>query len=279
MGNFNINDNPQGLGAIPWLVNGLKTLWRRVNGISGGSSSGVTVGDPVGSGTANRILFEGSTNKVAESNNLTFDLSTFALTGAQTVTKSDLSTTVVPAITLQNTTAATGGATQQNSPALSWQAKGWDGSASQVISMDLLMKPSASPGRFDFSFDQTVGGIVTTGVVRIAQNGILIANGIRADAGGLNTNGSPIYNNAPQTVVSGSTSGDATFSQPEQGSSYKKVVVYLNALTGTATYTFPAAFTNIPVAVANAGFVTALSTTAVTITGAANTGFTIIEGY
>ncbi len=41
MGNFNINDNPGGnVGAIPWLVQGIKILWRRVNGISSGGSSG-----------------------------------------------------------------------------------------------------------------------------------------------------------------------------------------------------------------------------------------------
>jgi hypothetical protein len=42
MSSFNINDNPQGVGAIPWLIQGLKTLWRRVNGISGSGGGGTS---------------------------------------------------------------------------------------------------------------------------------------------------------------------------------------------------------------------------------------------
>lgn len=89
--------------------------------------------------------------------------------------------------------------------------------------------------------------------------------------------------NATQTTVSGSTSGNAKFSQPEAGTSSKKVIVYMAALVGTASYTFPTAFTNTPVIVTTngpaAGIVTALSTTAITVTGATTTGFIILQGY
>jgi hypothetical protein len=112
-------------------------------------------------------------------------------------------------------------------------------------------------------------------------NVIPVLTGPTIQMGQLNT---PIVaNSATQTSVAGSTSGTATFSQPEQGSSYKKVIVYCNALSGTASYTFPAAFTNTPAITTTNGpaasVVTGLSTTGITITGAPTTGYIEIIGY
>ena len=79
------------------------------------------------------------------------------------------------------------------------------------------------------------------------------------------------------------TAGNANFSQPFQGASYKKVIIYLSALTGAQSYTFPTAFSHTPAIISTNGLgaavVTALSTSACTVTGAASTGFLFLEGY
>lgn len=98
----------------------------------------------------------------------------------------------------------------------------------------------------------------------------------------VNANGAVMPGTA-QTVVSGSSSGNATYSQPFAGTSYKKVIVYCATLVGTAAYVFPTAFTQTPQIMATNGpaaaVVTSLSTTGVTVTGATTTGFIILEGY
>jgi len=111
----------------------------------------------------------------------------------------------------------------------------------------------------------------------------IVAVGLTKITGGTNTVLGSENINSPQTTVSGSVAGAAVFSQPFQGMSFKKVMVYLSGLNGTASYTFPTAFANTPkVLVTTAdlsALVTTISTTAVTITGAVSTGNIIIEGY
>ena len=72
-----------------------------------------------------------------------------------------------------------------------------------------------------------------------------------------------------------------TFSQPFQSTTYKKAVVYLNTWSGAATYTFPMAFSHTPQILSQSltDKVTAVSTTAITITGASDTGFIELSGF
>lgn len=89
--------------------------------------------------------------------------------------------------------------------------------------------------------------------------------------------------NSPQTAVNCSTSGTATYAESLTGTSNKTVKVYLAACLGTASYTFPTAFNFTPAIVTTnevaGSVVTALSTTAMTVTGATTTGFIVIEGW
>src|SRR3990167_5983801 len=85
----------------------------------------------------------------------------------------------------------------------------------------------------------------------------------------------------PQTTVNCSISGSVKFSQPEQGSGLKMVIIYLDAGNGTANYTFPKEFTHTPGIIISsavgASVVTSLSTTAVTVTGVVTTGFIYLK--
>jgi hypothetical protein len=86
-----------------------------------------------------------------------------------------------------------------------------------------------------------------------------------------------------QTTVAGSTSGSAVFSQPFQGAYYKKIIVLLQSLDGTASYTFPNSFAQMPDyfigASAIGATLTALSTTAVTVSGLPSSGVIVLEGF
>ena len=91
-----------------------------------------------------------------------------------------------------------------------------------------------------------------------------------------------------QTTITGTTAGSAIASMPFQGSSYKKVIVYLdgyeNDSTTAQTYKFPVAFTYTPSTTNNSASVpgVTVSTTELSLapdTTTAYTGWIIIEGY
>ena len=86
-----------------------------------------------------------------------------------------------------------------------------------------------------------------------------------------------------QHTINGSSSGTVVWSMPFQGSSYKKGVVYFNAMNDAGTsITYPTAFTKTPF-VYGASSCTAVATTnTTTLTISATSGvsgFLFIEGY
>ena len=86
-----------------------------------------------------------------------------------------------------------------------------------------------------------------------------------------------------QTTILGSGSGSAVFSQPIFGISYKKIIIFCDYLTGTATYSFPTQFAIAPAIITTnslaSSIITSLSATSVTVTGSSSVGFLILEGY
>lgn len=143
------------------------------------------------------------------------------------------------------------------------------------------------------SSDNVGGGIYTVLTTQTAASEVsyvAIATqkaGTLTEAARFDTNGNFITPGAhntgvPQTTLTGSA-GTAICSQPFQGTSYKKVIVYLNGYTDTSTqtYTFPTAFTQTPYVYGLAGGVSGATTTATTIkfTTTLLSGFVICEGY
>jgi len=119
------------------------------------------------------------------------------------------------------------------------------------------------PGRIYFATD--IGQV-------FYDNGTTWDPGIGGVAGG-----------SGQTTVAGSVSGSAIFSQPFSLPYYKKVIIVLEALDGAAIYDFPTAFAQLPdyfIGMSAAGAtLTALSTAAVTVSGAPSSGAILLEGF
>lgn len=126
----------------------------------------------------------------------------------------------------------------------------------------------------------TLGVTGATTVAAVTASGLITANA------GVTT--TVVNNSAAQTTVTGTTAGSFIASMPEQGATYKKVIIYLdgyeNDTTTAQTYTYPTAFATYALITTNSATVpvtttslTAFSTAPDTTT--AYTGLIIIEGY
>ena len=111
------------------------------------------------------------------------------------------------------------------------------------------------------------GTTTDDGVNQLQVNGSMYATIIKA--------------NSATTSVTGSTSGTAVFTQPDQGTGLKIVMITLTSLLGTASYTFPTAFINTPVVLSTSGLATSIvttNTTSCTVTGTTSSGTLILMG-
>jgi hypothetical protein len=159
------------------------------------------------------------------------------------------------------------------------------GGTSAATTLDLnLAKANTWTALQTFSATNGIG--MGAGLITFNGSNHFVFNHV-VDTGSNGVVAAGFFANSTQTTVNGSTSGSAIFSQPESGSAYKRIVIYLSTLVGTAAFVYPAAFTHSPnvsfgtqtspTPLTNAN-ISAISATGITVTGT-GTGFIILEGF
>ncbi len=144
---------------------------------------------------------------------------------------------------------------------------------SGTISTPFLMSVQAPTNAFYMNYQGYVGLNISVPQYQLDVGGTARATTVMT---------SSLNSTATQTTLTGSA-GTAVCSQPFQGTSYKKVVIYLNGYSdvGSQIYTFPTPFSKTPYVYGLAAGVSGAtaSTTSVTFTVTTQTGFVFIEGY
>lgn len=139
------------------------------------------------------------------------------------------------------------------------------------------------------TFSATNGIAMGAGLITFNGSSHFVFNHV-VDTGSNGIVAGGVFINATQTPVAGSSSGTVTFSQTNSGVAYKKIVIYVAALSGTASFSFPSAFSHVPMIIvdSNSGGVPAsmitsggsLSATAVTLSGGGTvSGYLMLEGF
>lgn len=290
--------------ASPGLIAGTNVAsitgtWpnQTINAATQGTTTNALTFNNTNSGAASGTTFNGSAAQTISTNTInaanlgvanTFTGGVQAITSG-TASSASLLAVNAPSLSVNNAVAIELGFTDSvgNSVFLGWNKTGTNTGYGDVgtfsNTMPIALLGSLISTNSPLSIDNAGNSPSVAGFTCAAGDAACFgatANGVRPAA--IGTNGAFI-SNVTQTTVSCSTSGTAIFSQPIQGASDKKVLIHMAACLGTASYTYPVAFTNIPSIYASnnvaASIATAVSTTAVTVTGATTTGSLILEDF
>ena len=173
-------------------------------------------------------------------------------------------------------------------PATSWLQIVAGAGASYWITPGALQMQAA--GDIQFNLNGVLRWDISNGYGGALIPGADNANPIGVtNAAGVNTI-SPSYVSAYQfrpvtarSTINGSTSGSIVVTNPFTGSANRKVIIVLQNLTGTASFSFSQVWSFLPgifaPTTALAAAVTSLTTSGATITGSGTSGVIILEGF